>query len=225
MNLDGLRRVFFGSDSYALVFVLFLAVMVFAIAAPGNRGAWLVSNVIYLVAAAAALWTSASTPAPLRARVLIPLGLLILAAIGVAAAVDSTGTAAALGSLLIAFIGVVIVYDLVTQGAATWQAALGVLTLYVLIGILFGSLYSVVAAFEGGSFFANDTEGTLSDHLYFSYTTLTTTGYGDYAAASGIGRALAALEMVAGELFLVTVVAVAVARLTRLRVERALEQR
>jgi hypothetical protein len=31
--------------------------------------------------------------------------------------------------------------------------------------------------------------------------------------------------MVAGELFLVTVVAVAVARLTRLRVERALEQR
>ena len=45
--------------------------------------------------------------------------------------------------------------------------------------------------------------------------TLTTTGYGDLTAASGLGRAVAVLEALLGQLYLVTVVAVIVSRLAR----------
>jgi voltage-gated potassium channel Kch len=42
---------------------------------------------------------------------------------------------------------------------------------------------------------------------YFSFTTLTTLGYGDFTAAGSLGRALAVLEALAGQVFLATLVA------------------
>jgi hypothetical protein len=42
---------------------------------------------------------------------------------------------------------------------------------------------------------------------YFSFTTLTTLGYGDFTAASSSGRAIAVLEAVTGQIFLATLVA------------------
>ena len=53
--------------------------------------------------------------------------------------------------------------------------------------------------------------------MYFSFTTLTTTGYGDYTAALRGGRALAVLEMLVGQLYLVTVIAMLVGNLRRHR--------
>ena len=41
---------------------------------------------------------------------------------------------------------------------------------------------------------------------YFSFTTLTTLGYGDVTAATDIGRAVA-LEAICGQIFLVTLIA------------------
>ena len=49
--------------------------------------------------------------------------------------------------------------------------------------------------------------------LYFSYVTLATLGYGDYTPAGNLGHALAVLEALIGQLYLVTVVAVVVTRL------------
>jgi hypothetical protein len=51
--------------------------------------------------------------------------------------------------------------------------------------------------------------------VYFSFTTLTTTGYGDYTAATRGGHALAVLEMLLGQLYLVTVISLLVANLRR----------
>jgi hypothetical protein len=48
---------------------------------------------------------------------------------------------------------------------------------------------------------------SLSDYLFFSFTTLTTTGYGDLVPATGLSRALAMLEALMGQLYLVTVLA------------------
>ena len=46
------------------------------------------------------------------------------------------------------------------------------------------------------------------DRVYYSFTVLTTTGFGDYTAAKPVGHALAALEMLTGQLYLVTVIGV-----------------
>lgn len=224
-NTAAIRRFLFSEDSYALVFLLALAAIVTGITAPDDPVVLLVSNVVYFVAAGVALWTSSSTSPLLRARVLVPVGVVLLVAIGVAAAVDSDGLAAVLGALLILLIGATVCFDLARHGDPSWQNALGVLTLYLLLGVLFASLYSVVVAFGDSPFFSNGSNGTLSDRLYFSFATLTTTGYGDFAPATGAGRALATVEAVGGELFLVTAVAVAITRITRVRVERAIERR
>ena len=49
-----------------------------------------------------------------------------------------------------------------------------------------------------------------SRRTYFSFTVLTTTGFGDLTPAAGIGRLLAVLEMLLGQLYLVTVISLLV---------------
>ena len=45
-----------------------------------------------------------------------------------------------------------------------------------------------------------------ADYLYYSFTTLTTTGYGDLTTESDVGRAASILEALVGQIYLVTVV-------------------
>jgi hypothetical protein len=51
---------------------------------------------------------------------------------------------------------------------------------------------------------------TTGEFVYYSFTVLTTTGFGDYTAAQPFGHALAVLEMLTGQLYLVTVIGVVV---------------
>ena len=55
---------------------------------------------------------------------------------------------------------------------------------------------------------------TTPDFLYFSFITQTTVGYGDFTAEGDLGRALAVVEAMGGQLYLVTVIAVLVSRLS-----------
>ena len=55
---------------------------------------------------------------------------------------------------------------------------------------------------------------TAPDFLYFSFITQTTVGYGDFTASGDLGRALAVLEALGGQLYLVTIIAVLVSRLS-----------
>lgn len=61
------------------------------------------------------------------------------------------------------------------------------------------------------------TSGTESERVYYSLAVLTTTGFGDLTAAHPVGRALAVLEMVVGQLYLVTVIGVLVGNLAARR--------
>ena len=65
-----------------------------------------------------------------------------------------------------------------------------------------------------GTFIAQGTDGTRALRVYFSYVTLATLGYGDYTPAGTLGHLLAVVEALAGQLYLVTVVAVLVSRLS-----------
>jgi hypothetical protein len=89
----------------------------------------------------------------------------------------------------------------------------GAVCVYVLIGLLFVYMYGVIAAVGSGDFFAQGTDGSRSLRLYFSYVTLATLGYGDYTAAGELGRTLAIVEALFGQLYLVTVIALLVSRI------------
>lgn len=56
-------------------------------------------------------------------------------------------------------------------------------------------------------FFGAQGHGTFAQDLFFSFTTLTTTGYGNLVPAENPGQSFALAEMLIGQLFLVTAVA------------------
>jgi uncharacterized membrane protein len=96
----------------------------------------------------------------------------------------------------------------------------GVLCVYLLIGSGFAFAYGVISAAENGSFFAQQPDGDISDFLYFSFVTMTTTGYGDLTAAHDLGRSLAITEALIGQIYLVTVVALIVSNLGNTRLQQ-----
>ena len=59
------------------------------------------------------------------------------------------------------------------------RTILGALSVYAVLGILFTFLYGVIDRIQGGPFFEGRPNPAGSDFLFFSYTTLTTTGYGN----------------------------------------------
>jgi hypothetical protein len=87
----------------------------------------------------------------------------------------------------------------------------GAAAAYLMIGSLWATLYALVNLFYPGSFFGlGDTHnGELSDFLYFSYTVLTSTGFGDIVPKTRQARAVCNLEQVTGALY----VAILIARL------------
>ena len=110
-----------------------------------------------------------------------------------------------------------VVRDVRAEGAITVRTMFGVLSVYLLLGTIFGYLFGAVGNFESAPFFAEQASADGSDYLYFSFTTMTTTGYGDLTAATDFGRSLAITEALIGQIYLVTVVAVIVANLGRRR--------
>jgi hypothetical protein len=111
---------------------------------------------------------------------------------------------------------------------ALWQrkvidvrTVLGAVCIYVLLGMLFAFLYAAIDALSSGSFFVQTSHATTPDFLYFSYVTQTTVGYGDFTASGDLGRALAVLEALTGQLYLVTIIAVLVSRLSNITMSGA----
>jgi len=126
--------------------------------------------------------------------------------------------------LLTVTIAVTIALGAVAQNEVNSRSVAGAICVYMLLGLLFMFLYGVLAVLGHGPFFAQGTDGTRSLRLYFSFTTLATLGYGDYTPARNLGRTLAVLEAVLGQLYLVTVVAVVVTRLRRPGRNRAVRE-
>jgi hypothetical protein len=89
----------------------------------------------------------------------------------------------------------------------TSETVLGALCAYVLIGLLFAFLYLAVSDLRGDPFFAQPGEHVQSEYVYYSFVTLTTLGFGDLSPALGLPQALTAIEALAGNIFLVTLVA------------------
>jgi hypothetical protein len=95
----------------------------------------------------------------------------------------------------------------VTSDNVSSRTILGAISVYTSLGLLFTWAYGLIDRLEGGGFFGQTAGIQGSDFLFFSYTTLTTTGYGDLVPAGQVGRMVSGLEMMLGQIFLVTLVA------------------
>jgi voltage-gated potassium channel Kch len=79
-------------------------------------------------------------------------------------------------------------------------------------------VYILIDVARTVGFFAQRGHHDAVSYLYFSYITLTTVGYGDLTAGSSLGRMLAVIEALVGQLYLVTIVALVVGNIGRQRV-------
>lgn len=87
----------------------------------------------------------------------------------------------------------------------------GALSIYLMIGMLWTMLYAMLEAFAPGSFqFQSAPPGddqSFERLLGFSFTTLTTLGYGNVSPATPRADSLATLEAIAGQVYLAVVIA------------------
>ena len=105
----------------------------------------------------------------------------------------------------------------VAREGADAEVLLGTLCAYLYIGNWFAVIYRSMATLADAPFFAQPGADTMMNYIYFSFITLTTTGYGDLSPAYGPGRMLAAIEAVIGQLYLVSVVAIVVSEYRKRR--------
>lgn len=155
-------------------------------------------------------------------------GMLRLKAVRVVSIATAVGVVAALGGSTIQAVGVVAVAGMLlcllmplavlagltrTKSRVDLETVAAALSLYIVLGFFFSYLFQAVDAFTSASFFAQTDDPGRSDLLYFSFVTLTTTGYGDLSAATNLGRSFAVLESVLGQLYLVSAVALVVGNL------------
>jgi ion channel len=207
-----------GGHRYGAVLVLALAVATFTLAAPEGRA----TRVLELAGAGAtllaAMLTSGARPGVRRvATVALAVALVLAAAAALAGAPRGMILLAATAVATALTIGVIVggLLRLVRDEGVGIQAVFGAVAVYLLVGLTFGFLIGAIAVGVHGDYFAQGTDGTQSQRVYFSFTALTTTGFGDLTARTAPGRALAVLEMLVGQLYLVTVIAMLVGNLRR----------
>jgi voltage-gated potassium channel Kch len=96
-------------------------------------------------------------------------------------------------------------------GRVTYHRLVGTLVLYLLIGTTFAGLYGTLGLLLPHPFRGmpprEDAPALIAHALYFSFSTLTTIGYGDVIPLHPLTRGLANLEAVIGQLFPATLVA------------------
>jgi Ion channel len=109
--------------------------------------------------------------------------------------------------LILLVTAVLIVRRVLAQPTVTIQSIYGALSAYLIIGLMFAAFYAAQHALATHPFFANHQPANTQTFQYFSFTTLTTLGYGDFTAIGNDGRALAVIEALTGQVFLATLVA------------------
>lgn len=115
----------------------------------------------------------------------------------------------------LALFAVVVAGRVYRPGAVTLHRILGAVAVYLLLGLTWASAYELVHILRPDAFTgAVGNAPTSHTWIYFSFVTLTTTGYGDVAPVHPVARWLAVLEAMAGQLYL----AITVARLVALYV-------
>lgn len=197
-------------------------VLAFAVQGIAEPAAWeqLLVSVLLAGTLLLSFWAADLRPPVMRATLVVGVLMLVVSVVvAVSGHIDSA--AVRLSNLLLVTLAppalvVGIIRSLRARQRVTVEAVFGVLCLYLLLGMFFAFLYGAIGRLSG-TFFAQQDSTSVSHCLYFSFTTLTTVGYGDLTAATNLGHTLSVTEALTGQIYLVTVVSVIVGNLGRAR--------
>jgi hypothetical protein len=118
---------------------------------------------------------------------------------------------------ILAFIAVITVTMgrvVLSEGRITLHRLQGAIAIYLNIALAFGFLDNLILLHWPDAF-SNVNHGSrehLGEMIYFSLSTITTTGYGDLAPVRPVARGMANLEAVTGQLYVATMISILVGR-------------
>ena len=205
-RIHGLARP---ADSFGLVLLLLVLDYIAVSAITSN--AW--GRVVIVVLLGVTLLFALRTAHAHRiwqivaALYLVASTVITVVSIVVPGAKDFSPQTSLVGGLLLLITPVAISRRIVAHRFISTETVLGAICVYLLIGFSFSFIYSGVAYVSGTPFFAGLSEASSNDYLFFSYTTLTTVGYGNLIPVGSIGQTFAMLEALFGQIYLVIVVA------------------
>ena len=194
------------------VLLLVLTLLLFEVLAPDADWARAIAVALAGGALMVAVATSRAHANVRRARTLAVGGGALVVVVGIATGILSAEVAFFVGTLLTACVPVALVgglLRLIREEGVTAQAVAGALAIYLL-----SAWHSPPDRLRGGRperhIFHSARPRDFGDRVYYSFTVLTTTGFGDYTTATPAGHALAVLEMLTGQLYLVTVIGIVI---------------
>ena len=202
------RRRQQAQDRFGVLLVLLIGSFV-SLGFANNTWARVLAGVLELAALAIGFLASGLTR---RYRRLGLVGLVGVVAIVLTAVAGDTATGISqiaavvvLATLLLGVLDRVLHHEEVTI-----QTLFGAVCAYFLIGLMFSSVYGALNDLGDAPVFGEPVNRSVFS--YFSFTTLTTVGFGDFTAVTDVGRRIAVIEAVIGQVF----IAILLARLVSL---------
>src|SRR5919199_18252 len=207
------------ADNYSLVLVL-IVVSILLVAVIDELPALIPTPILFAGTLLYAVRTS-RIARRLQMLATVLVGASLAVAVGSAVVTGRTGLASSMdlgvAALLVVLTPLGIARRLLAHPAVNVSTVAGALCIYLLVGLFFAFLFGFATAVGLGPFFASTERAEAADYLYFSFSTLTTLGYGDLVARTSLGRMLAVTEALFGQMYLVTVVALLVSNFGRER--------
>ena len=123
------------------------------------------------------------------------------------------------------FIGIIVLSDVLKAEKVTTDTIHASICVYLLIGVTWALLYSVMEGIRPESFLIEQVEVIpLTDYiphfLYYSFVTLTTLGYGDITPLTPLAKTLSYMEAVTGQIY----IAVLIARLVGVHIAQSISK-
>jgi hypothetical protein len=163
---------------------------------------------LVMISVVLSAWTEKRSRRLILAAAMLPLLLLWLELFYKAPLFTMISGGIRLG--MVAVFAAVLLGRVLAEGPVTSERLKGAIAVYLLVGVIWEEAYRVVSiaapgALSVGAHDVNSLKYT-AELLYFSFSTLTTNGYGDIVPVNPIARALANAEAITGQMYVVLLI-------------------
>jgi len=122
-----------------------------------------------------------------------------------------------LNILFFVFVIAGMVKHLIVSQTVTPRLILEAIIIYLLIGLIFAMIISLIDHFDSSAFSfpihdLNTNIGRLNDFIYYTFITLSTTGYGDIIPLKPYSRSIAIFIAITGQMYIAIVIAMLVGK-------------
>jgi hypothetical protein len=183
-----------------------------------SRFARAITTVVLVAVVVGTLRATGVTPLQMRLAIAGGSALAIAAVVGEVSNLAGIEVPVALFvAAALGFAATALLRRIFEQPRIRLKEVLAALSAYLEFTMVFAFIYMAAARASSDAFFTSGVAGRMGDFAYFSVVTITTLGYGDLTPATDIGRSIAMIETLFGQIFLVVLVAFLVGMLGRPR--------